>query len=108
MDLLPRCMIQNGYKQKVYRLKKLLYVLKQSLRAWFGRFTKSLITFGYQQSNSDLFLKKQKDKIITFIIYVDGMIVTRNDPKERKALLNYLSKEFELKDIGHLKYFLEI
>ena len=35
-------------------------------------------------------------------------MVTGNDPKERKALHNYLSKEFEMKDLGSLKYFLGI
>ena len=65
--------------------------------------------FGYRKSNSDhtLFLKKQHSKITTLIVYVDDMIVTRNDLEERKAQ-NYLSREFEMKDLGHLKYFLGI
>jgi len=33
------------------------------------------------------------------------MVVIGNDPEERKALQNYLSKEFEMKDLGDLKYF---
>jgi hypothetical protein len=53
-------------------------------------------------------LKKQQGKITAFIIYVDDMVVTGNDPEERKALQNYLSKEFEMKDLGDLKYFLGI
>ena len=66
--------------------------------------------FSYRQSNSDhtLFLKKQHDKITTLIVYVDDMVVTGNDSEERKALQNYLSREFEMKDLGHLKYFLGI
>ena len=36
------------------------------------------------------------------------MVVTRNDLYERKALQSYLSSEFEMKDLGHLKYFLRI
>ena len=55
--------------------------------------------FGYRQSNSDhtLFLKKQHGKITTLIVYVDEMVVTRNDPKERKTLQNYISRKFEMK-----------
>ncbi|RVX05106.1 Retrovirus-related Pol polyprotein from transposon RE1 [Vitis vinifera] len=62
------------------------------------------------RSNSDhtLFLKKQHGKITTLIVYVDDMVVTGNDPEERKALQNYLSREFEMKDLGPLKYFLGI
>ena len=46
--------------QKVCKLKKSLYELKQSPRAWFGKFTKAMVRFGYNQSNSDhtLFIKK--------------------------------------------------
>jgi len=88
MDLPPGCMISTRQSQKVCRLKKSLYGLKQSSRAWFGRFTKSMIAFGYHQSNSDhtLFLKKQRGKITALIIFVDDMVVIGNDPEERKAL----------------------
>ncbi|RVW66052.1 Retrovirus-related Pol polyprotein from transposon RE1 [Vitis vinifera] len=110
MDLPPGCMVSEKQCQKVCKLKKSLYGLKQSPRAWFGRFTKSMRAFGYRQSNSDhtLFLKKQHGKITALIVYVDDMVVTRNDPEERKALQNYLSREFEMKDLGPLKYFLGI
>ena len=36
------------------------------------------------------------------------MVVTGNDPDERKALQSYLSSKFEMKDLCHLKYFLGI
>ena len=110
MDLPPGCMVPERQKQKVCKLKKSLYGLKQSPRAWFGRFTKSMTTFGYKQSNSDytLFLKKRHGKITALIVYVDDMIVTSKDLEEMKALKHYLSKEFEMKDLGPLKYFLGI
>ncbi|RVW46152.1 Retrovirus-related Pol polyprotein from transposon RE1 [Vitis vinifera] len=110
MDLPPGCMVSEKQCQKVCKLKKSLYGLKQSSRAWFGRFTKSMRTFGYRQSNSDhtLFLKKQHGKITALIVYVDDMVVTGYDPEERKALQNYLSREFEMKYLGPLKYFLGI
>ncbi|RVW42615.1 Retrovirus-related Pol polyprotein from transposon TNT 1-94 [Vitis vinifera] len=110
MDLPPGCIVSEKQCQKVCKLKKSLYGLKQSSRAWLGRFTKSMRAFDYRQSNSDhtLFLKKQHGKITTLIVYVDDMVVTGNDPEERKALQNYLSKEFEMKDLGPLKYFLGI
>ncbi|KAL5542845.1 hypothetical protein UlMin_010555 [Ulmus minor] len=76
MDPPPGYMPER-HNQKVCRLKKALYGLKQSPRAWFGRFTKSMINFGYHQ-------------------------------KERKTLQTHLSREFEMKDLGPLKYFLGI
>ena len=65
---------------------------------------------GYRQSNSDhaLFQKKHHGKITTLIVFVDDMVVIGNDLEERKALHNYLSKEFKMKDLSSLKYFLGI
>ena len=92
------------------RLRKALYGLKQSPRAWFGRFTKAMKKFGYSQSNSDhtLFLKKEKEKITCLIIYVDDMIITGNNEEEIADLKGKLFQEFEMKDLGNLKYFLGI
>ena len=42
------------------------------------------------------------------IIYVDDMIMTGNDVDERAALQTDLSREFKMKDLGSLKYFLGI
>ncbi|RVW21889.1 Retrovirus-related Pol polyprotein from transposon RE1 [Vitis vinifera] len=70
------------------------------MMVWKG-FTKSKTAFSYRQSNSDhtLFLKKQHGKITSLIVYVDDMVVTGNDPEERKSLQNNLSREFEMKDL---------
>ncbi|CAO2841169.1 unnamed protein product [Amaranthus hypochondriacus] len=90
------------------RLRKALYGLKQSPRAWFGRFTIAMRKFGYHQSNSDhtLFLKRKGSSITCLIIYVDDMIITGNDEQEIQALKRKLFAEFEMKDLGLLKYFL--
>ena len=41
-------------------------------------------------------------------MYVDDIIVTGNDEKEKKALKQCLIREFEIKELGRLKYFLAI
>jgi hypothetical protein len=41
-------------------------------------------------------------------VYVDDMIVTRNELAERKRLQQHLTRDFEMKDLGELKYFLGI
>jgi len=110
MELPPGCKQQAESNKQVCRLRKSLYGLKQSPRAWFGRFTDFMKTVGYTQSNSDhtLFLKHSEKQITALIVYVDDMIVTGNDPAERKRLQQHLTREFEMKDLGELKYFLGI
>ncbi|KAK2979081.1 hypothetical protein RJ640_026031 [Escallonia rubra] len=46
--------------------------------------------------------------VTALIVYVDDIIVTGNDSDEKEALRKYLAKEFEIKDLGKLKYFLGI
>lgn len=106
----PPGILEYSKTKMVCKLKKALYGLKQSPRAWFGRFTKSMRSFGYKQSNSDhtLFLKRKKGKITALIIYVDDMVVTGDDHEEISKLQKYLSSEFEMKQLGDLKYFLGI
>lgn len=95
---------------EVCRLKKSIYGLKQSPRAWFGRFTMAMKKYGFKQSNSDhtLFLKRRGKLVTCLSIYVDDMIITGNDEEEMKKLKENLFAEFEMKDLGRLKYFLGI
>ena len=82
MELTPGYNIPVECRNKVCKLKKSLYGLKQSPRAWFGRFARSMRKFGYNKNNYDhtLFLKKCHGKITALIVYVDDMVVTGDDP----------------------------
>jgi len=40
------------------------------------------------------------------IVYVDDIVLTTNDNEDIQRLKKYMSNEFEIKDIGNLKYFL--
>lgn len=92
------------------KLLRTLYGLKQLPRKWSGRFTKAMVKYGFHQSNCDhtLFLKHHNGKFTPLIIYVDGMIITENDTSEIKNLDEQLAAEFEMKNLGSLKYFLGI
>ncbi|XP_022876792.1 uncharacterized protein LOC111394998 [Olea europaea var. sylvestris] len=67
-------------------------------------------TFGYKQSGLDhtIFIKLKEGKVTTLIVYVDDMVLTGDDPGEMKLLQEYLAIEFEMKNLGQLKYFVGI
>lgn len=96
-------------KGKVCKLVKSLYGLKQSPRAWFGRFAKFVTKCGYKQCQSDhtLFVKLSTEKkIAVLIVYVDDIILTGDFEEELQVLKQRLAQEFDIKDLGSLKYFL--
>lgn len=96
--------------EMVCKLQRALYGLKQSPRAWFGRFSLAMKKYGFQQSNSDhtLFLKHKLGKVTALIVYVDDIIITGDDVEEMSQLQKQLATEFEMKNLGGLKYFLGI
>ncbi|RVX10668.1 Retrovirus-related Pol polyprotein from transposon TNT 1-94 [Vitis vinifera] len=94
---------------KVCKLRKSLYGLKQSPRAWFDRLTRVVKKHGFIQCQAahTLFMKHSKEGEMTlFIVYVDDIIITRDDEEGIGNLKKLLAREFEIKDLGQLRYFL--
>ncbi|TYK14787.1 reverse transcriptase [Cucumis melo var. makuwa] len=66
---------------------------------------------GYSQGHSDhtLFTKVTKaGKIVVLIVYVDDIVLSGNDIVEILQLEKKMGDEFEIKNLGNLKYFLKI
>jgi hypothetical protein len=64
---------------------------------------------GFSQGQADhtLFTKSGQNGMITvLIVYVDDIILTGNDEIEMERLKRNLAADFEIKDLGPLKYFL--
>jgi hypothetical protein len=64
----------------------------------------------YKQCNGDhiVFYKHSGGKVTVLVVYADDIIITGDNEREIKCLKENLSKEFEVKDLGQLKYFLGI
>jgi hypothetical protein len=99
--------IQPG---KVLRLRKAIYGLKQSPRAWYHKLSFTLRDRGFRKSEADhtLFTLQGPQGIIVVLIYVDDLIITGDDKDGIAATKAYLQSVFEIKDLGALTYFLGI
>ena len=107
----PPGYVLSNNSSDVCHLKKSLYGLKQSPRAWFGKFSKTMLSAGYFQSEGDhtLFIKHSNDgKVALLIVYVDDIIITGSDKEEIQNLEKYLATSFDIKALGMLTYFLGI
>jgi len=107
----PGFALKGEYSGRVCRLHKSLYGLKQSPRAWFARFSSVILQSGFTQCRSDhtCFIRATPAGRRTIVlVYVDDIIITGDDPSGISGVKATLSSAFEVKDLGHLRYFLGI
>ena len=102
--------VAQGEIGRVCRLRNSLYGLKQSPRAWFGKFSEVIEKFGMQKSKSDhfVFYRNSQAGIILLVVYVDDIIIIGNDMAGISSLKSFLHGQFHTKDLGMLKYFLGV
>ena len=81
MEKPPRFVAQ-GESELVCRLRRSLYGLKQSPRAWFGQFSSVVQKFGMTWSTTDqsvFYHHTSSMQCIYLIVYVDDIVITSND-----------------------------
>ena len=93
---------------KVCRFQRALYSLKQVSRVWFAKFSSPIFRLGYTVNlyDSALFLHCTDKGTILLLLYMDDMIITGDHLSGIQELKNFLSQQFEMKDLGNLIYFL--
>jgi hypothetical protein len=99
----------NLNSQKVYsiKLQRFLYGLKQSGCMWYNHLSEYLLREGY---NNDpicpcVFIKKSKYDFVIIVVYVDDLNIIETH-EEIPKIVNYLKKEFKMKDLGKTKFYL--
>lgn len=94
----------------VLQLKRALYGLKQSARAWYGRLSSFLISQGFEVNAIDpsLFQRTRGDRIMFVEVYVDDLGALANSEEEMEEFQKAMSSEFKMKDLGETSYYLGI
>ncbi|KAG7528661.1 GAG-pre-integrase domain [Arabidopsis suecica] len=92
--------------QYCIRLNKSLYGLKQSGRMWYNRLSDYLVREGYKNDpiSPCIFIKKfANEGFVIIAVYVDDLNILGTSG-EIAQTVEYLKKEFEMKDLGKTKF----
>ncbi|UYV79312.1 hypothetical protein LAZ67_17002102 [Cordylochernes scorpioides] len=95
---------------KVCKLKKAIYGLKQAGRSWNTKIASTLIKNNFKQSIVDpcLFTKNEENHSIYLILYVDDMLLANDSEIIIQNTVKTLEKEFEIKNLGDPTQFIGI
>jgi hypothetical protein len=101
--------MHTNHNMYCVKLIKSLYSLKQSGRMWYNRLKVFRLNKGY--SNSDdcpcVFIKKSATRFCIISVYVDDLNIIGHT-KDIDEAHNHLKIEFEMKDLGRTKFYLEL
>lgn len=93
---------------KVLKLKKSLYGLRQSSKCWNEEINSFLLTIGFIRSENDycLYILSDENKRLYLILYVDDIILAGPDLGQLNEIKIKLMEKFSMKDKGSLEHFL--
>eukprot|EP00253_Pinus_taeda_P017856 PITA_17856 len=91
----------------VCQLKSALYGLKQAPHAWYTRIDNYFTWLGFTKSEADanLYHIMVEGKQLIIVLYVDDLVLTSDDQLIMSCKED-LAREFEMKDMGLMHYFL--
>ncbi|KAL0329279.1 UNVERIFIED_CONTAM: hypothetical protein Sradi_4914600 [Sesamum radiatum] len=99
-----------GEEQKVYCLQRSIYGLKQASRSWNTRFDEVIRGYDIIKNECDLCVyKKVSGTLVAYLVlYVNDILLIRNDVKMLGDIKAWLSTQFSMKDMGETSYILGI
>ncbi|KAL0350143.1 UNVERIFIED_CONTAM: Retrovirus-related Pol polyprotein from transposon RE1 [Sesamum radiatum] len=106
----PPGYVAQGEKQRmVCKLKKAIYGLKQSPRAWFDKFSRIIGEFGFSRCQADhsVFVQTTTSGMVILAVYVDDILITGSDIVGIEEAKTYLQKHFVTKDLGRPSQFMD-
>jgi hypothetical protein len=95
-------------ENKICRLRKALYGLRQAGRQWNYEIDKTMKRAGLVPTNADPCVYVDKNTRTFVLIYVDDILIISGNQERERQIKDVLSKTFRIKDFGLAKYCLGI
>ena len=106
----PDGFVIDGQKGLVCKLLKSLYGLKQAPKQWHEKFERTLISAGFTVNEADkcVYYRYGGDEGVILCLYVDDILIFGTNLNVIKAVKDFLSNNFEMKDLGEADVILNI
>lgn len=107
----PKGFVVKRHEHKVCKLVKSLYGFKQALQAWYEKLTEHLLKLNFKHYDLDdatFFVKKVGKTVVYLVVYVDDLLMTRNNGSYIESIKKELRKGFKMTDLGYVYYYLGI
>ncbi|KAI3723297.1 hypothetical protein L2E82_34775 [Cichorium intybus] len=106
----PEGFVDAKYPNKVCKLERSIYGLKQASRSWNLCFHEKVKEFVFSRSEDESCVYvKASGSIVTFLVlYVDDILLMGNDIPTLQDVKAWLGKCFAMKDLGEAAYILGI
>lgn len=103
---IPACSNMPNCENKVLKLNRAIYGLKQSARAWYQRVEVCLLELGYTKSQYEpcLFMICNKNVRVYIALFVDDFFVFYNSKEICDKLIYELKAKFNIKNLGQMKH----
>ncbi|KAA0046766.1 gag/pol protein [Cucumis melo var. makuwa] len=98
----PEGFIQKGKEQKVCKLQKSIYGLKQASRSWNIGFDTAIKSYDFKRNvDEPCVYKRIINSIVAFLVlYVDDILLIGNDVGHLTEIKEWLATQFQMKDLG--------
>ncbi|KAJ9557107.1 LOW QUALITY PROTEIN: hypothetical protein OSB04_011721 [Centaurea solstitialis] len=98
------------HPDKVCKLQRSIYGLKQASRSWNLCFDEKVKTFGFTKSEDEpcVYVRTSGRNMVFLVLYVDDILLIGNDVLTLTEVKNWLGKCFAMKDLGEASYVLGI
>ena len=106
----PLGFVEKGKENKVCKLERSIYGLKQSSRQWYLRFHNAVTSYDFQMIEEDhcVYIKRFEDDFVILSLYVDDILLAGNSLDSVMAIKEWLSSNFEMKDMGEAEFILGV